>query len=1011
MKSCCTLFLLLCLICSNLRAQQPLSQSKSEVLYGKGRELIDHKNYGAARHVFAEYLTVAPYGDPRRSEAQYYEALCALRLGHEDGEKLIDDFIEENPSSPRSSTAYYDLALFFYNGKNYSKSSQYFKKVDFPALTSEQQSEGHFAYGYGLFSQKKLDDALEQFNFVKTQKNSYSPAASYYAGFIEYSKGSFDDAIVDLKRAEANASYASVVPYLIANTYYRQHKYDELIKYAESIKSRTDVANRKEFSMLVAEAYFFKGDYALAAAAYEDYLETYSEKAEGPLLYRAGYSYYSMGQDDKAIKYLKKSAGSADSVSYYASYYLGILYLKKGEKMYALNSFEYTTRYDKDVQLKEEGSFQYGKVAYDAGKSDLAILELEKFLKDFPRSAHDNEVKELLAQAYVNGNNFNKAIEYIETLPRRSNTMNKAYQKATYLKGMELFNKEDYPAAVENFDKSLQNPIDPVYVTLSSFWCGEAYSIGRKYDEAIRYYSKVVDAGSAADAETLIKTRYGLGYAYYNTKVYDRALYNFKEYTNKADKKSSNYTDALIRLADCYYVSKSYQSAIDTYAKARSIGSPDNDYILLQVGIINGILKNYGEARSNLTSLVSSYRKSQYRDEALFQRAQFEIEQGNYSVAVEGLSQLIRETPASPFIPFAYRRRAESYYNLKQYDKASSDYAFIVREFPTHQTAQQVIVPLQESLGLAGRSSEFDGYLDQVKKANPENKGFENVEYESAKNLYFDQQYQKAITRLASFISSYPASQHVNEANYYIAESHYRLKEYDRALSIYQNIGNDMTVNIGSKVTARIAEIQFKQGKYDEAINSYHKLEKLASNKKDFYTAWSGIMESFYLLGKHDSVATYANLIVEKGNVNASAQNKASLYLGKAAMAKGDFVTAQDEFLNALNTAQDEYGAEAKYLVAEMFYTKKEYKQCYETLVSLFTDFAAYESWVGKAYLLLADNFVAQQDVFNAKVTLESLIKNFPQQAIKDEAKLKLAKIEADQVKKQNELKADTLGQ
>ncbi len=262
-----------------------------------------------------------------------------------------------------------------------------------------------------------------------------------------------------------------------------------------------------------------------------------------------------------------------------------------------------------------------------------------------------------------------------------------------------------------------------------------------------------------------------------------------------------------------------------------------------------------------------------------------------------------------------------------------------------------------------------------------------------------------------AFIASYPASAHANEANYYIAESYYRLKEYDKALGIFQNIGNDMSLNIGSKVTARIAEIQFKQNKYDAAIDSYHKLEKMATNKKDFYTAWSGIMESFYLLGKYDSVGTYANLIIERGNVNASAQNKASLFLGKAAMSKGDFVTAQDEFLNTLNTAQDEYGAEAKYLVAQMFYTQKEYKQCYETLVSLFNDFAAYESWVGKAYLLLADNFVAQQDVFNAKVTLESLIKNFPQQVIKDEARIKLAKIEADQAKKKEEIKADTLGQ
>jgi Flp pilus assembly protein TadD len=55
-------------------------------------------------------------------------------------------------------------------------------------------------------------------------------------------------------------------------------------------------------------------------------------------------------------------------------------------------------------------------------------------------------------------------------------------------------------------------------------------------------------------------------------------------------------------------------------------------------------------------------------------------------------------------------------------------------------------------------------------------------------------------------------------------------------------------------------------------------------------------MESHYLLAQYDSAEKYARIILEKGNINAGAQNKASLYLGKAAMARGDYELAQDEF-------------------------------------------------------------------------------------------------------------------
>jgi TolA-binding protein len=248
------------------------------------------------------------------------------------------------------------------------------------------------------------------------------------------------------------------------------------------------------------------------------------------------------------------------------------------------------------------------------------------------------------------------------------------------------------------------------------------------------------------------------------------------------------------------------------------------------------------------------------------------------------------------------------------------------------------------------------------------------------------------------------------DAKYYLAESYYRAREYDKALTLYVDLSSDQTFDQGSKVISRMAEIQFKQGKYDQAIVGYHALEKLASSKKELYTAWSGLMESFYLLAQYDSVSTYANLISEKGNVNAGAQNKATLFIGKSSMAKGDYENAKDEFLNTLNTARDEYGAEAKYRLGEIFFLTKQYTSCKETLFGLITDFDAYDEWVGKSFLLLADNYLAMGETFQAKETLQSLIENkFPLQFIQDAAKDKLQAIQNAELMEKQKLQADTL--
>ncbi len=1004
-----TILLVLVFVAFSSFSQNLLSQQQAERKFSEGQKLLDHKQYGAAREVFSEFIAATPAAEVRRADAEYYMAFCALNLYHGDSEKQIEAFIDRYPQHPKSITANYDLANFYYNEKNYKKSSSFYSKVAFDGLSSEQQNIGRFRWGYSLFNLKSLKEALTQFNTIKSGGGLYGPAASYYAGFIEYSQADYTAALTDLKRAGQNDAYAKVVPYMIANVYSKQKSYDELLAYVRSIEGKEGITNKEEIALLAAEAFYKKGDLQNALMGYNEYLTGREEKADKGVLLRAGYVAYSLGEDVVAMKYLKSSFIDKDSVGFYSSYYLGALYLKQNQKPMALTAFDIARKFKDDPKLVEESTYQFAKISYDMGKPDQAISEFEKMLVAFPKSTHADEIKELLSQAYVNASNYNKAIEYIEALPRKSPAVERAFQKATMLKGIELFNKEDYPTAVEYFEKSLKFPVDPAYVAEASFWNAEAYSIGKKYEQAAENYLRIIGIPGLTNQGLTVKARYGLGYAYYNMQQFDRALFNFKEFVNKSSKTQPNLSDGMLRLADCYYVSKSYSDALLNYRKVTQMSSPDADYAHLQAGIILGITSKYAEAVVELDKVIRDYPRSGVYDEALFRRAQLDFEQGNYSQAVDTYTKLIQANPSSRFAPYAYTRRAASYYNLKVYDKTAQDYISVIENYPNHPAGSDIILQLQEALNLTGRSAEFDKYFNQVKSANPDAKGIESVEFESAKNLYDNRDYQRAITRLALFANSYPESPRLSEVRYYEAESYYRLKDFSKALAIYKEVADDKAFLFANKVIGRIAELEFKFAHYDKAIPYYHQLARLATNKKDQYAAWSGLMESHYLLAQYDSATQYAHIILEKGNINAGAQNKASLYLGKAAMAKGDYDLAQDEFLNTLNTAQDEYGAEAKYLLGEIQFLTKQNKQCYETLISLNNDFSVYQEWVGKSFLLLADNYLVMGYSFQAKGTLNSLIDNLPQENIKVIAREKLKKITDEEFNKQKRLKADSV--
>ena len=979
-------------------SQDNLSASPGRLLFAKGIELIEHKNYAAAREVFSDYLKNTSKSDPLYSEAAFNHAFASVSMGHSDGEKLIDDFILGNPNDPRAATAYFELANFFYEDNNYSKAAAYFKRADLSLLEIQKQVEARFRWGYSQFSLRRFDEALEQFNYIKTQSNQYTPAANYYAGFIYYSDAQYDEALIDLKRAELNQSYANVVPNLIVLCYYKQHLHRELLDYVAGLSGKEDdVVNYPEILAVAGDAAYFIEDYKIAAAYYNDHLDG-EVKGEGGLLFRAGFANYAIGNDEAAVQLLKAASGD-DAVIHESSYYLGLIYLKHDNKPYALNAFELASKCSSCEGIAEESSFQLGKLNYDLGHPDKAIEVLERFRSSHPGSRHTSEVNELLAQAYVNGNNYNKAIAYIEAMPRRTPAVDRAYQKATYLKGAELFNMGDYAAAVTSFEHSLKYPIDNKYVALASLWCGEAYSIGSKYSEGSQHYLTVIGLGADVDKDVLLRTRYGLGYSFFNLEQYDRALVSFREFVGGSEQNNNNFVDALIRLADCYYIAKRYDEALRSYSRARQFNTADNDYIFLQMGMIYGITARYGEARSNFGILINSYSKSPYRDEAIFQNAQFEIEQGNYSAAVEGLSRLISEMKNSKFLPYAFMRRAASNFNLKEYGRTANDYIFVLQNFPHHATAQQALLPLQEALNISGRSGEFEGYLNAYKQSNPDRQDLEVVEFETAKNFYFNQQYDRAIARLNSYLEQYTSSANAPEARYYLAESHYRQNALDRALPLYQSLAEDSHFTLANRVVGRVAEINFRLGDLENSVRSFHRLESIADSKKELYNAWSGLMESFFLLGRYDSTDFYARLIIEKGNVNASAVNKATLYLGKSAMAKGDYEAAKDEFVSTINAARDEYGAEAKYRLGEIFYFTKQHMQCYETLVALNSEFSAYDEWVGRSFLLLADNFLSMGDEYQAKATLQSLVDNFPLEPIKSLARDRLAEIERGKVR------------
>lgn len=1000
-----TILLVLCI--GNVNAQHPAVRPQGPSQFEQGLELLEKGQWAASRRAFARFLEneQPEQNDLRRAEAAYYIAYSALNLSNDDAEALTENFLQQYPSHPKAQLAYYELANFYYNTNKYNKAADYYERVNPAALTPAQRDEVDFNLAYTYFSNKDFDKALERFNRLKRSSNRYSFAASYYAGYIYFNKGEYDQAAYDLQRAEQNEAYTAAIPPLMANIYYRQGQYDKLISYAEQKlpANGRKQAGGSELELLTAEAHYKKEDYAKAANLFKQYAG--NRKVDAPLTYRMAFSQYKSGQPKEAIDNFKGIASQQDSLGQYAAYYLGQLYLDQNNDPFAQTAFQRAASLNFDQKIKEESLFKLAKLQIKQQNFDAAANALREFVEQYPRSPYRQEATELLSEALLKNQNYEQAIAYIEKLENKNPRIRQAYQEVTFLRGAELFNTGKFYNAVQLFQRSLEYPEDKEIAAKANFWSGEAYSVGQKWDDSKNSYAAVFRQ-AAPDTEIHLRSRYGIGYAYYNSKQYDKALVHFKEFVDKAGAKNPFYSDAQLRLADSYYATKVYNSALDTYQKALRENNPDKDYALFQIGLVNGLLDRNNEAIQAWNTLLKDFPGSQYRDDAMFNKAELLFNQGNYAEAVQQFSQFIQQHPNSPFVPYAYRSLALTYYNMKNYEAAGNAYIKILEQYPSHTIASGALLGLQEVLNLQNRSDDFARYLAAYKKANPADQALESVEFESAKNLYFSQKYPQAIDQLQSYLRNYPRSSNAPEARFYLAESFFRANRTQEAMAEYQSLATAGPANLQIRSVQRIAEISSKEGDLGTAIKSYRKLEQLASNRRQQIDAWAGLMETYFRRQHLDSTMYYANQLTEQSGAAANLMSKALLLKGKVFLARKQYPEAMDYLKQTVELAKDENAAEAYYLTAYIQYLQEQYKESVETLFGYNARFSAFKYWLGKSFLLIADNYVKMGEMFQAKETLRSIIQNAADPSIVEEAKTRLNELQQEEA---NQSKTDSL--
>ncbi len=1012
-------------------AQKTNIYTHPDAEFEKAIELFQKEKYGAAQKSFTNI--VASHSDPHnlvRIDAEYYNAICASELFNKDGELYLKQFVIDHPESPKVKSAYFYLGKYNYRKKKYKDVLNWFEKVDIYDLTTEELAEFYFKRGYSYFQGEKFTEAKKDFNEIKDVENKYASAAKYYAAHIAYNEKNYEIALRDFIHLQKNETFGSVVPYYIAQIYYLQKQYEKVISYAPHLLDSVNTKRAPEIARILGESYYRTNQYKEAIP----YLKQYEKSANGLQRqdnYQMGYAYYKTNDCASAIDYfIKVTEGDDDSLSQNASYHMGDCYLKMDKKQNAITAFGKASKGEFDKTIQEDALYNYAKLCYETAFNPYneAIRAFQKYIKDFPNAPHVDEAYTYLVNVFITTKSYKEALEAIEKIKTLTPELKQAYQKVAYYRGVDLFNNLEFAEAIKSFDKSQKYTFDKEVTASAIYWKAESYYRLKQYPKAIETYSDYIDEPGAIGKSEISDANYNIGYSYYKLNDWENSNLWFRKFVTfkpAADAKKIN--DAYNRIGDGYFMTRDFTNAADYYDQSFRMKLMNPDYALFQKAMAEGVMKKYPEKIADLKLFIQTYAStsSTYNLQARYELAQSYYIDNQTELALSSFKKFLEDYPNSKYENSCLSKIGLIYYFKLDDDNALTYFDRLIKRDRKSPDADAAIEIVKKIYTAKGNVDVLDNYLKSIGAAIPQ-AALDSIAYNIGKTHLLEKEYDKVIVDFEKYIAKFPNGIFILQANFYKAECEYSAGKSDASLVGYTYVIGKPKSEFTEQSLSRAADIVYRKQDYKTALDYYKQLEQVAENPKNNTAAKIGLMRCNFQMKNYPEAKISARNVLTNEKPAKELTNEAHYVIASSAFeiaaqqryvdtTKPEDFTKYDEALQeyqyVVENAKNEIGTEAKYNVANIQFLKKDYKKSQKTIFELVNGEGDFPYWTDKAMILLADNYLAVKDNFQAKETLKGVISESDNKDLVKIGQDKLDKILAHEaaIKKAKEVKEQPL--
>ncbi|MBF04589.1 MAG: hypothetical protein CMP76_15000 [Flavobacterium sp.] len=964
--------------------------------FDKAVALYKDKQYQSAQIVFDNVKSNVA-NDEIKADCAYYIANCAIRLNQMGADDLIEQFVEDYPTSTKQNQAYIEVAHYYFDQGSYAKSLEWFDKANENSMSYEDLEKYNFQKGYVYFTVKNTSEATKYFNKVINSK-TYGSQAKYYLGYMSYETDDYENANQYFDQVQDKEKYKEKMGYFQADMNFKLGKFQEAITLGLEQLPKSNAVEKSELSKIIGESYFNLKQYDKALPYLLDYRGK-KGKWNNTDYYQLGYAYYQQKDYENAIAQFNKIINGNDFVAQNAYYHLAESYLNTDKKQQALNAFKTASEMDFDLKIQEDAFLNYAKLSYEIGNPYQSVPEvLNAYLNKYPDTSYKQEINNLLISSYITSKNYKEALSLLEKNKTPENRL--AYQKVLFYRGLELYTDSNYQQAFDFFKKSISENKDAKFTARATFWKAETEYNLEQYNEAMLSFKQFINNNQATSTPEIINVNYNLAYAYFKLKEYENAITYFTNFIGEVKNDNVRKSDAYLRLGDCNFISTKYWPAMEAYNKAIEMKSVNSDYAAFQKGISYGFVGKNDKKIDDLEKFVKTYPNSQYADDALYELGNTYVNIENESKAIATYDKLIANYKSSSYVAKSILKQGLIYYNNNKSEPALVKFKKVAAEFPNSPESLQAVTTARLIYIDNGRVDEYSQWVKTLDFVEVSDADLDNATYESAEKQYLTNNAKQAISGFSNYVAKFPNGLHALKANFYLAQLYYADGLENNTVKHYEYVINQPRNEFTEQALARLCQVHLKAANYDKAIPVLKRLESEADFPQNITYAQSNLMKSYYEKENYSQAVVYAEKVLANDKIDNRIKSDAQIIVARAAIKTNDEAKAKQAYADLLKIAKGELAAEALYYDA--YFKNKEGKfEASNTIVQkIAKDYSGYKYYGAKGLVIMAKNFYGLKDSFQATYILDSVIKNFTDYPdVIEEAKKELAIIKAEESK------------